>query len=298
MALLQLWPILLFFAAGYALKHTGRVPENLPHQLNMVAIRLVFPALILATVPFLDTSASAGLPVLAAYGCAAVAILAVVLLARLTGIDRETRCALLILTALGNTGFLGVPMLKTLAGVEPLTYAILFDQFGTFILLSSYALLVVSLQSGEKLHPGKMLIDILSFPPLLALVAAMLLPAQWLAPVQQPLLLISKLVIPLTMLSIGMKFRFLLPRHHIGPLVAALVIKMLLLPLVVLAAAQTLGVDADIQLASVFQAATPPMVTGAALLMSRNIASDLTAAILGFGTLLSFIWLPLVLLVA
>lgn len=294
MAILQLWPILFFFALGYLLQRSGKVPVNLPHQLNLVAIRVVFPALILATVPFLTLDLSATFAVAAAWGCIALAIPVSLLVSSWLGLDSKARCALLILTSLGNTGFLGVPMLKSLAGNEPLAYAILFDQFGTFVAVSTYGVILVAVHSGEKVRGLQLVKDIVLFPPLIALIAAIFLPSGWWQPPRDFLQLLAKLVVPLTMLSIGMKFRFRLAPGLIGPVSAALGIKMLLLPLGVWLAATLSAMPPAILQASLFQAATPPMVTGAALLMSRNIAPDLTAAILGFGTLAAFIWLPLI----
>ena len=209
------------------------------------------------------------------------------------GWSAQTRCALLVLCALGNTGFLGVPMVKLLFGLETVGYAILFDQFGTFIGLTSYATLLVAFTSGKSASALGILKEILLFPPLITLLIALALPSQILAPLEIPLSWMAKLIIPLTMLSIGLQFRFRVERELALPLAVGLGLKMFFFPMLIWLIAHYAGIAPQILTASVFQAATPPMVTGAALLMSRQIAPSLAVALLGFGTLVGFVWLPL-----
>lgn len=201
----------------------------------------------------------------------------------------------MVLTALGNTGFLGVPMIKSLFGLEHLAIAVVFDQLGTFIALSTYGTILVAVYSGhQRVSPIQIAKKILFFPPFITLIVALFLSPTTLAPVHQLLEIMAAALIPMTMLSIGMQFVFRVDQQDLFPLVAGLSIKMLLLPLVIAALGYGLSVSPAVFQTSVFQSATPPMVTGAVILTANHIAPKFTASMLGFGTLLALIWLPMV----
>lgn len=293
--LINLSPILVFFFLGYAIKKTGLNLRRIPHQINLVAIRLIFPAVILLSVPKLNIEGGLYFAILSPWLCVLLAVLSVICLSRLMRWPREIEGALLILCALGNTGFLGVPMVKSLFGLEHLAIAALYDQLGTFIAVTTYAGVVVAIYSGEGgLKIKTILKNVLLFPPFIALIVSLFLGENTLSPVEPILELMVLTLIPLTMLSIGMQFSFKVDRRHIGPLAAGIGIKMLLLPALIGSLGYFLSISPPVFQASVFQSATPPMVTGAVLLASHNIAPRFTASVLGFGTLLALIWLPLV----
>lgn len=292
---ISLWPLLLFFALGYLARKTHTLPETTPHILNGAIIRFIFPITILLNIPALEIGPEMLIAAVMPWIALGFAVVMVLVLSRITHLPPDIRCALLVLAALGNTGFLGVPMVKVLFGGDAIGYAVIYDQLGTFIAVSTYGVILVSsFREKGQLQPLKMLRSILLFPPLITLVVALFLAADTLAPIEQPLRWISWLLIPLTMLSIGMQFRFRVEADFVQPLLAALVIKMALAPLLIYAIVRLLPISPEIFTAVVFQTATPPMVTGAILLLSRGIAPQFTASVLGFGTLIALVWLPLV----
>lgn len=291
--LIKLSPILIFFFIGYAIKKSGVDLKHIPHQINLVAIRFIFPAVIFLSVPKLDLSGGIYYAILSPWLCVLIAAAAVLIVSRLLSWPREIEGALLILCALGNTGFLGVPMIKSLFGLEHLAIAAVYDQLGTFIAVTTYAAVVVAIYGGAEGVKIKTIIkNILFFPPFIALMIALLLQRDTLSPLEPTLELMALTLIPLTMLSIGMQFSFRVDKHYITPLATGLSIKMLLLPLLIGLLGQLLSISTSVLQVSVFQSATPPMVTGAVLLASHNIAPKFTASMLGFGTLLALVWLP------
>jgi hypothetical protein len=291
----SLWPILVFFVLGYCAKIMGLTPAGLPLKINKVAIRVIFPAVILLSVPQLEIREGVYFAILAPWLCLAIAATTVLLLSRVFKWPREIEGALLVLTALGNTGFLGMPMIDSLFGLEHLAIAVVFDQLGTFIALSTYGIILVAIYSGDQRVSSIQIVKkILFFPPFITLIFALFLSPTSLAPIHQILEIMASALIPITMLSIGMQFVFRVDREDLVPLIAGLSIKMLLLPLVIGVLGYGLSVSAAVFQTSVFQSATPPMVTAAVILTAHNIAPKFTASVLGFGTLLALFWLPMV----
>lgn len=43
-----------------------------------------------------------------------------------------------------NAGFVGIPLIEALLGTDAVPYAILYDQFGTFLALNTYGILVAA----------------------------------------------------------------------------------------------------------------------------------------------------------
>ena len=61
-------------------------------------------------------------------------------------------------------------MVRALLGEDALPYAVVYDQFGTFVLLSTFGLYVLAKYSGDAPPTGKqILLRILKFPPVWAL---------------------------------------------------------------------------------------------------------------------------------
>jgi predicted permease len=60
-----------------------------------------------------------------------------------------------------------------------------------------------------------------------------------------------------------------------------------------LALCRAFGLTGDVQLVAVYLTAMPSMMTSGALLSNAGLAPELAAAIVGYGTLLSMISLPL-----
>lgn len=292
--LINLSPILIFFFLGYGIKKSGADLRQLPHQINLIAIRFIFPAVIFLAVPRLDLGGEIYFAILSPWLCVIIAACSVLFFSRLLKWSREVEGALLVLCALGNTGFLGMPMIKSLFGLEHLAIAAVYDQLGTFIAVTTYAGIVIAVYSGDGDVKLKSVIkNVLLFPPFMALMIALTLRSDTLTPIEPALELMAVTLIPLTMLSIGMQFSFKVDKLYIVPLATGLSIKMLLLPLLIGLLAYLLSISTAVLQVSIFQSATPPMVTGAVLLASHNIAPKFTASVLGFGTLVALIWLPL-----
>src|SRR5690606_11018524 len=106
------------------------------------------PALILAELPELALGADLVVPVAAAWACLALAAASVGIGARRHGWPRATTGALLLVTPLGNTTFLGLPLVEALLGTDAIPRALAIDQLGTFVGLSTYGA-VVAARWGE-----------------------------------------------------------------------------------------------------------------------------------------------------
>ena len=286
--------ILAMLAAGRLLAWRRIVPADAPAALNLVVLYVCLPAAVLLYAPRLTFERElAGLIALPWLILAASTALTLVI-ARALRLDRAATAALLLLIPLGNTSFLGFALIPALAGESALRYAVVYDQFGSFIILSTFGLVVLGLYGGERPTLAGIARRILAFPPFIALLVALLLmPTSYPEAVAQPLQLLADSLLPLVALASGMQLRLHVPRHHLGAFAYGLGAKLLLMPLLALLLCEPLGLAGEMRAAAIYETAMPSMITAGALLSLAGLAPELAAALVGFGIVLSMATLPL-----
>jgi predicted permease len=287
--------VLAMLALGYLFQRLRALPDNAAQTLNLVVLYVCLPAAVLRYAPRLHLEP-------ALLGVAAVpwlllgaTVLLVGALARVLGLRRDEHAVLLLTVALGNTSFLGYPLTRALIGEHALPYAVVYDQFGAFLILSTFGLWVLARYGGDAPPSARaMVLRVLKFPPLWALLIGFSVmpeqPPSWIAGGLQRL---SDALLPLAMLTIGLSVKLALPREELKPLIAGLGLKLALMPALAWVLVPWLGLHGEMARATVLEAAMPPMVTAGALAIAHQLAPRLAAAMVGYGLLLSLLTLPL-----
>lgn len=287
--------VLAMLVLGVMFQRLKALPADAAQALTLVVLYVCLPAAVLRYTPRLELSA-------ALLGVAAVpwlllvaTVLAVGALARVLKLRRDQHGVLLLTVALGNTSFLGYPLTRALIGEDALPYAVVYDQFGAFLIMSTFGLWVLARYGGDVVpSPREMARKVLLFPPLWALVVGLtVMPASPPSWIDGALLRLSEALLPLAMLTIGLSVRFALPRDELKPLAAGLVLKLALMPALALLLVPLLGMTGDMARTTVLEAAMPSMVTAGALAIAQGMAPRLAAAMVGYGLLLSLVTLPL-----
>ncbi|HVU00101.1 MAG TPA: AEC family transporter [Polyangiaceae bacterium] len=285
--------LLVFVALGGGLlcARAAVFPANAAETLNKFVVTVSLPCLVLRLVPKLALSARHGALVLAPWVLAAVTAAIVLAVHRVRPFRREVLGALLLCTPLGNTSFLGFPMIGALLGADAVRLAVLYDQLGSFLILATYGVVVVARFSSDvRPGPAEILRRVATFPPFVALVLG-------LAKVPIPTLLeptLSRLgdtLVPLALFAVGLRLELRKPRDG-GALAFGLGVKMLVAPLVAAPLSHALGANPEVHRVVVLESAMPPMITAAALASAAGLAPELCAALVGYGVLASVVTLP------
>lgn len=287
--------ILAMLALGYAFQRLRVLPDNAAQTLNLVVLYVCLPAAVLRYAPRLHLEpALIGIAVVPWVLLLATIVL-VTLLARALRFRDDERAVLLLTVALGNTSFLGYPLTRALIGEHALPYAVIYDQFGAFLILSTFGLWVLARYGGDRRPTAReMLARVVRFPPLWALILGFtVMPAEPPAWVAGGLQRLSDALLPLAMLTIGLSVKLALPRDELKPLAAGLLLKLALLPALALPLVRLLGLHGEMARTTVLESAMPSMVTAGALAISHGLAPRLAAAMVGYGLLLSLLTLPL-----
>lgn len=286
--------ILAMLALGAAFARLRLLPDNAAETLNLVVLNVCLPAAVLIYAPRLHLDMALLGLVVTPWLLGLATLLLLVPLSRWMRLRRDQHAVLLLCAVLGNTSFIGYPMVRALLGEQALPYAVVYDQFGSFVLLSTFGLYVLARYGGDAPPSARtMLVRIGTFPPLWALLFGLTLmpeaPPAWIASALQRL---ADALLPLVMLAVGLSIRLALPREEVGPLALGLTLKLALLPALALLGAWAFGMRGDMLKVDVLESAMPTMVTAAALAISHGLAPRLAAALVGYGILLSLATLP------
>ena len=288
-----LFLVIVMLAFGKLFAHTSLLPANTPEVINRLVIWLLLPALVLKAVHGLQFRAELLVLVITPWVLALLTVAIVLLLARLLAWRREVVGCLLLCVALGNTAFLGYPMIEATLGHDALAYAVVYDQLGSFILLSSFGLIVVALYGGATRPSALMVIrKIVTFPSFAALLIG-LLPWQRPALIEGLIETLASMLVPMAMFAVGFQLKLVPSRAFAAPIAAGLGLKLLILPAIAFAIASLAGADALIRAVNTMQSAMPAMITAGALATDAKLAPELAAALVGYGILIAVFWVPL-----
>lgn len=285
---------LLLLLFGMGLRRFRLIPDNAAQTLNLFVIYISLPALVLLKVPELTPSVDLLVPFLMPWLMLAVSAALVLALGRLLTLRQEIIGALLLVVPLGNTSFLGIPMVEAFFGSAGIPYAVLYDQLGSFLALASYGSMILAIYgSGVRPSLGGIVKKVLCFPAFIALVAAIVLrPVAWPEAVAAMLRIVAASLVPVVMVAVGLQLRLRMEKEHLKPFVAGLVLKLVVAPGLALLTCVLFSWSSLPAKVAVFEAGMPPMVTAAALASLAGLAPEFTAAMVGYGILFSFTTLP------
>ncbi|MGC2164795.1 MAG: AEC family transporter, partial [Gallionella sp.] len=159
--------IILFifcFVVGVLLHHSKRMPVNSHAVLNSFIIHVSLPALTLLYVHDLKISGVTAFIAGMAWLFFGLAAGFFWLIGRWLNLSRGTVGALMLTGGLGNTSFLGLPMIEAYYGKEGLTTGIVIDQLGSFLVLSTLGVMVAGIYSSGRPSVRVMVKRIANFP--------------------------------------------------------------------------------------------------------------------------------------
>ncbi|MBA3015569.1 MAG: AEC family transporter [Proteobacteria bacterium] len=288
--------IITYLLIGMVFRHLPDFPAETGKVLNSFVIYVSLPALVLLKIPDLDFSQNVMVPAVMPWVMLICSVSFILVLARVLTWERPTTGCLLLMVPLGNTSFLGIPMVKAFWGEQAIPYAVLYDQLGSFLALATYGSVVLALFGSERCRPtwGGVVKRILSFPPFLALTLALLLRSvAYPAMVSAVLSAMAATLVPVVMVAVGFQLTLRLNRAMISQLSIGLTLKLIVAPLVAFLLCTAVGLKGEAVQVAVFEAGMPPMVSAGALAIMANLSPVLTAALVGIGIVASFITLPI-----
>lgn len=265
-------------------------PTDFSKSLNFFVIYISLPATVLIQVPKIALNVSALSTIMIPWLLLPIMFYLVILMTKNYPLD--VRAALLLVIPLGNTSFVAIPIINTLLGPDAIGYVLMYDQFGTFLMLALYGSAVISYYEIGKIHKRLILKKLFLFPPFFFLLFAMFFGKMPLS-LSPYLETLSSTLIPLALVSVGYSLRFSGEIDY--PLLSkALVLKLIVMPLITFGILFKLGIDPIAMQVSVLESGMPSMITAGALAIAAGFAPALSAAMVGYGIIICLVTLPLI----
>lgn len=290
--------ILLLFLClgiGFGLQFLKSFPKNGFVALNHFVIYISLPALALYYIPRIDVSSNLLFPIGIAWLGFGLSFLFFYSLGKWLGWSKKLTGCLILTGGLGNTSFVGFPVIEALYGQKGLQTAIIVDQPGSFVVIATLGVTVATIFSKGKVDSKLIIKKIIFFPPFIAFVIACLLNVlnldfpDLLKSVFQK---VGGTVSTIALVAVGLQLKFDKRSQHWNFLTLGLFFKLMLTPLFFLILYKfILKGEGLIVNVSIMEAAMAPMITGAILASTYGLKPKLSSMMIGIGIPLSFLTL-------
>ncbi|GHT02735.1 transporter [Bacteroidia bacterium] len=267
------------------------MPADAYKSVNAWVLYVALPSLSLRFIPEIEWSAQLLLPFIGPFVIWLGAWVFVQLYDFKKCLSPGSRTALFVTCGLGNTAFLGFPMISAFYGESEIHHAVVFDQV-TFILFATLGVITVIKTSSEKSGDLNLLYfvkKVFRFPPFLGCLTALILPRFIDISIANPLL--DKLVAtmsPLALFSIGLQLKLGEIKHEWRLLSAGILYKLILAPCLVLLLALALHSTGNLGRISVFEAGMSSHITVSLLASQYNLNPRYCSLVVGLGIVMGF----------
>ncbi|MCZ4243084.1 AEC family transporter [Pedobacter punctiformis] len=281
----------LCILAGILFRKSKTLPKDAHKGINAWIIYIALPAVSFKYLPHIQWSKDLLFPALAPIGVWMLGWLFITVYKKFnSGMSKATAGGLKLTSALSNTSFVGFPLIVAYFSEKELAIAIICDQI-TFTLLSTIGIIVAIRSSqSQKLSAKLVLKKVLTFPPLIGCVLALILPKYVNLSAFDPMFdKLAGTVGPLALFSIGLQLKFGGWYGEIKHISTALLYKLILAPAAILLIAIMLGTHGTITKITIFEMAMPTLLTAGVVADQYSLNPKLSNLVVGIGILLSFI---------
>lgn len=272
------------------MKHLN-ITKDFAKSLNIFIIYISLPATIVLKVPEIAFDKSLISLIITPWIVLIITIFIIIFITK--NYSKDVRASLLMVVPLGNTAFVGIPLITILIGENAIPYALIYDQFGSFLMLSIYGGAVIAYYESGKVDLIKLLKKIAIFPPFISLIIALIIDSNTFVDIKNYLTLLSQTLTPLALVSVGFSLSFKIAEYG-SIFLKALSIKLIVMPFIAYILLLPFAIDNIVLKTAILETAMPSMITAGALAISANFAPKLSSAMVGIGLLLSLITLPII----
>lgn len=282
---------LICLIIGKLLQGVRQFPDSSAQVLNAYVIYIALPALILVQMPTITFGVQMLAPVLVAWTVMGASAGLTWLVSRYFNWSPAMTGALLLVITLGNTGFIGIPLIEAHLGAEAIPYAILYDQLGTFLALNTFGIAIASRYAqSAHVQAGPLWLNVMKFPPFGALLLGLALGVTAVpAALSEVLERLADTLVPVVMVAVGLQWRLRVERAESGLVAFALLFILVLKPLLALGLVRGMELDPLMAKATILEAAMPAMISTSALALTYGLAPRLVSSIIGYSLILSFL---------
>jgi len=210
---------------------------------------------------------------------------------RLMKLNKLLLATFMIMATFGNTSFIGFSYIDAFYGQDYIVYGLIYDLFGSFLLLVSIGMFIITWGSGKKNNVKSILSSALLFPPSIIFFVTVFaknfeVPTFLLLTTET----LGATLVPIAMIAIGMKLelKHIFQKFHIVSM--AMLLKMVIVPIIVLLGFQLFyGIDETWVKVTIIEVAMPPMTMATVLAIKGGLDEKVAINSLVLGVLLSLL---------
>jgi len=290
--------VFLLLFAGYGAKRLKILKSGDTAVINSIVINLTGPAFAFSAIYGKKlTLHMFGAPVV--LFISSMLVMGIAYLAgRAFKLDRKTTGAVMLVSAFGNTGFLGYPV--TMAAFpgngEAIATTVMCDQFAMALPLYSIGVVVAASFAAARVTRAQIL-EFMKAPLLPATIIAILL-----KPFHLPQTLVTSInilgeaTVPLAMISIGLSLSRSSLKSATAPFAAGMVLKMVVMPLIVFHGLSLLGIGGTVRDAAVLESSMPAAVMTGVIASRYGANGTFVSGAIFLMTLTSIVSIPAILM--
>lgn len=206
-------------------------------------------------------------------------------------LDRLLLATFMIMATFGNTSFIGFSYIDAFYGQDYIVYGLIYDLFGSFLLLVSIGMFIITWGSGRKNNISGIFKSVFLFPPTIMFFITVFAKNY---EVPNFLLLTTETLgatlVPIAMIAIGMKLelKHIFQKFHVVS--TAMFLKMVIVPVIVLIGFKYFyGIDETWVKVTIIEVAMPPMTMATVLAIKGGLDEKVAINSLVLGVLLSLL---------
>ena len=210
-------------------------------------------------------------------------------------LNRLLLATFMIMATFGNTSFIGFSYIDAFYGQDFIVYGLIYDLFGSFLLLVSIGMFIITWGSGRKNDIKSIFKSIFLFPPsimfFIAVVAKNFEIPNLLILTSQTL---GSTLVPIAMIAIGMKLelKHIFVKFHVVSM--AMILKMIFVPIIILIGFKYFyGIDQTWVKVTIIEVAMPPMTMATVLAIKGGLDEKVAINSLVLGVILSLFTISL-----
>lgn len=208
---------------------------------------------------------------------------------KILNLDKKTLATFMIVATFGNTSFIGFSYIDAFYGQDYVVYALIYDLFGSFLLVVSLGVFIINWGSGQSVKIKTIFKSVLLFPPIImffiTVFAKFITIPNFMMNTAQT---IGATLVPLAMIAIGMKLEIKNIFYKFKITSLALSIKMIIMPIIVMLCFSIFyTLDDTWSKATILEVAMPPMTTAVILAIKGGLDERLAINALVIGVITS-----------
>lgn len=289
----SLFTLFVLLGGGYFAKRIGILKQRQSRTFLDFAIIFALPCLIFDRMYHLELDFSLIVLIFMGLASCLISALLVLFTAYLCKFSKATLVSIFLLSSLGNTLFVGIPVVSGLYANEErfISEIILYDAIATALPASLFAPFIVSLASDIKPSLAQNFKKLISFPPFIALVGGfvcklIVLPEFLFAPIRA----FGSAATTIALFAIGVGLSFSAIKSAYKSTALVIFAKMILAPLIFIFLLWLFKFEfSKSVVVAIVESATPTMTLAAALIMKAKLDSNLAVSSVAFGILFCFV---------